>query len=213
MLCTDVIWIWTIEIDTLEYQQTEKIETELKDVESGKCTLAVQGGILGGHKSAPVSHKHMLSQQSFSSPLINEDLQAGPQLAFTLNNRFFRHQACYSLLPAKPGGQADRVISLCKYKVVDLNWHSRSLAGNKLLRLMYYVSCWPILFFGFFVSVKVDFCLLVYILFCLFWKCLIKFTCSLFICFVFWKSSPHGDQRTSFCLCLLAESSVEHFYS
>jgi hypothetical protein len=37
---------------------------------------------------------------------------------FTLNNRFFRHQACYSLLPAKPGGQADRVISLCKYKVV-----------------------------------------------------------------------------------------------
>jgi hypothetical protein len=39
---------------------------------------------------------------------------------FTLNNRFFRHQACYSLLPAKPGGQADRVISLYKYKVVGL---------------------------------------------------------------------------------------------
>jgi hypothetical protein len=37
---------------------------------------------------------------------------------FTLNNRFFRHQACYSLLPAKPGGQADRVSSLYKYKVV-----------------------------------------------------------------------------------------------
>jgi hypothetical protein len=35
-----------------------------------------------------------------------------------LNNRFFRHQTCYSLLPAKPGGQADLVISLCKYKVV-----------------------------------------------------------------------------------------------
>jgi hypothetical protein len=80
--------------------------------------LAVQGGILGGHKSAPVSHIHMLSQPSFSSPLINEDLPARPQLVFTLNNRFFRHQACYSLLPAKPGGQADRVISLCKYKVV-----------------------------------------------------------------------------------------------
>ena len=86
--------------------------------ESGKCTLAVQGGILGGHKSAPVSHKHM---PSFSPPLINEDLPAGPQLVFTLSNRFFRHQACYSLLPAKPGGQADRVISLCKYKVVGLN--------------------------------------------------------------------------------------------
>ncbi len=86
--------------------------------ESGKCTLAVQGGILGGHMSAPVSHKHMLSQPSFSCPLINEDLPAGPQLVFTLNNRFFRHQTCYILLPAKTGGQADRVISLCKYKVV-----------------------------------------------------------------------------------------------
>ncbi len=76
----------------------------------------------GGHKSAPVSHKHMLSQLSISSPLINEDLPAGPQLVFTLKNRFFRHQACYSLLPAKPGGQADRVISLCKYKVVGRNY-------------------------------------------------------------------------------------------
>ncbi len=27
---------------------------------------------------------------------------------------------------------------------------------------------------------------------------------SLFICLVFWKSSLHGDHRTSFCLCLLA---------
>ncbi len=89
--------------------------------ESGKCTLAVQGGILGGDKSAPVSHKHMLSHPSFSSQLINEDLLAGPQLLFTLNNWFFRHQACYSLLPAKPGGQADCVVSLCKYKVVGLD--------------------------------------------------------------------------------------------
>ncbi len=77
--CTQ--WLRPIEIDTLEYQQTEKIETEQEDVdrigyESGKCTLDVQGGILGGHKSAPVSHKHMLSQPSFSSPLINEDLPA-----------------------------------------------------------------------------------------------------------------------------------------
>jgi hypothetical protein len=60
----------------------------------------------------------MLSHPSFSSPLINEDLPAGLKLVFTLNNRFFRHQACYSLLPARPGGQADRVISLYKYKVV-----------------------------------------------------------------------------------------------
>ncbi len=35
----------------------------------------------------------------------------------------------------------------------------------------------------------------------------------LFICIVFWKSSSHGDQRTSFCLCLLAVSSVVHFCS
>ncbi len=40
------------------------------------------------------------------------------------HNRFFRHQACYCLLPAKPGGQADRDVSLCKYKVVD--WDSRT---------------------------------------------------------------------------------------
>ncbi len=43
----------------------------------------------------------------------------GPQLVFTLNNRFFRHQAGYILLPARPGGQADRVVGLYKYKVVN----------------------------------------------------------------------------------------------
>ncbi len=48
-------------------------------------------------------------------------------------------------------------------------------------------------------------------LYCQFLKCLIKF--SLFICLVFWKSSLHGDHRTSFCLCLLAVSSVVHFCS
>ncbi len=48
----------------LEQQQTEKIETEVKNVDRIRitgCTLAVQGGLLGGHKSAPVRHKHMLS--------------------------------------------------------------------------------------------------------------------------------------------------------
>ncbi len=105
----------------LEQQETEKIETEVRHVDRIliKCMLAVQGGILGGHKSAPVSHKHMLSLRAFSSPIINEDLPAGPQLVFSLNNRVFRHQACYSLLPARPGGQADRVGGLYKYKVVD----------------------------------------------------------------------------------------------
>ncbi len=32
---------------------------------------------------------------------------------------------------------------------------------------------------------------------------------SLFICLVFWKSSLHGDHRTSFCLCLLAVSRLK----
>jgi hypothetical protein len=36
---------------------------------------AVQGGLLGGHKSSPVRHKYMLYSTDFSSPLINEDLQ------------------------------------------------------------------------------------------------------------------------------------------
>ncbi len=45
----------------------------------------------------------------------------------------------------------------------------------------------------------------------LFWKCLIKF--NLFIHLVFWKSSLHGNQRTSFCLCLLPVSNVVHFCS
>ena len=45
------------------------------------------------------------------------------------------------------------------------------------------------------------------ICFFLFWKCLIKF--SLFICLVFWKSSLHGDHRTSFYLCLLAVSRLK----
>ncbi len=34
----------------------------------------VQGGILRGHKSTPVRHKHMLSPPACSSPLIIEDL-------------------------------------------------------------------------------------------------------------------------------------------
>jgi hypothetical protein len=103
----------------------------MKDVDRiriRKVYACCPGWHSGGHKSAHVSHEHMLSDPSFSSPLINEDLLAGPQLVFTLNNRFFRHQACYSLLPAKPGGQADRVISLCKYKV--LVWASATKEGK-----------------------------------------------------------------------------------
>jgi hypothetical protein len=59
-------------------------------------------------------------------------LPAGPQLVFTLNNRFFRHQACYSLLPAKPGGEADRVVNLRKYKVVGSERGQRKEKGPEL---------------------------------------------------------------------------------
>jgi hypothetical protein len=49
------------EIDTLEQQQTEKTETEMKDVNRipiRKVYACCPGCILGGYKSTPVSHKH-----------------------------------------------------------------------------------------------------------------------------------------------------------
>ncbi len=42
--------------------------------ESQKCTQAVQSGLLGGHKSTPVKHKHMLFPPACSSPLITETM-------------------------------------------------------------------------------------------------------------------------------------------
>ncbi len=42
--------------------------------ESQKCTQAVQGGLLGGHKSTPVKHKHILFPPACSSPLITKAL-------------------------------------------------------------------------------------------------------------------------------------------
>ncbi len=62
-----------------------------------------------------------VSTTAFSSPLINEDLpgRAAAGVYFhTFNNRFFRHQDWYSLLPARPGGKADRVVGLDRYKVL-----------------------------------------------------------------------------------------------
>jgi hypothetical protein len=50
----------SIEIDTLEQHQTEKIDTEVKDIEdmigyeSQKCMPCPWGGLLGCHKSAPI---------------------------------------------------------------------------------------------------------------------------------------------------------------
>ncbi len=65
-----------IEIDTLEKQQTEKIETEMKDVDRiriRKVYACCPGWPSGGSKEFS-SHKNMLSTADFSSPLINEDL-------------------------------------------------------------------------------------------------------------------------------------------
>jgi hypothetical protein len=48
--------------------------------------------------------------------------RAGPQLMFTFNNRFFRNQACYSLLPARPGWKPVRVMGLDRYKVLGCDY-------------------------------------------------------------------------------------------
>ncbi len=40
---------------------------------------------------------------AFSSPLIKEDLPGRAIAGVYFDNRFFRHQACYSLLTARPG--------------------------------------------------------------------------------------------------------------
>jgi hypothetical protein len=86
--------------------------------------------LLGGHKSAPVRHKQMLS--AFRS--------AGPQLVFTFNfnNRFVRHQACYSLLPARPREKPERqnvswvYIELMSLVATQLN--NQSLLRNPFSR-------------------------------------------------------------------------------
>jgi hypothetical protein len=117
------------EIDTLELQQTEKIETEIKDVDRipGKCTQAVQGGLLGRYKSSSVRHKYMLFPADFSSPLIKEDLPGRAQLVFTFDTRFsstgwpvpqsvryitFRLQASYLSATSHTGRKSCRVKSL-----------------------------------------------------------------------------------------------------
>ena len=69
----------TIEIDTLEEQQTEKIETEMKDVDRiriRKLYASCPWWPSGGSKelSSQTQIYSMLSHADFSSPLINEDL-------------------------------------------------------------------------------------------------------------------------------------------
>ncbi len=59
----------------LEQQETEKIESEVRDVyriRSMRCVMyaSAQGGLLGGHKSTPVKHNQILFPPACSSPLI-----------------------------------------------------------------------------------------------------------------------------------------------
>jgi hypothetical protein len=65
-------WVFGIEIDTLEYQQTEKIETELKDVDrirANRCTQLCPGSPSGA------SHSHNTIYYSYpaDSPLSRKE--------------------------------------------------------------------------------------------------------------------------------------------
>ncbi len=66
---------------------------------------------------------------------------AGPQLVFTFDNRFFRHQACYAynLLPARPGYMSYQAKHLGM--LVSGQPHSDSF-GNVLNRLAF--AHWPL---------------------------------------------------------------------
>jgi hypothetical protein len=62
------------EIGTLELQQTEKIETEMKDVNRiriRKVYASCPGWPSGGHKSSPVRHKYMLGSAALGGQYHN----------------------------------------------------------------------------------------------------------------------------------------------
>jgi hypothetical protein len=61
-VCTDSEWVGAIEIDTLEYQQTEKIETELKDVDRIRANRSTQ---LCPGSTSGASHSHNTIYYSF----------------------------------------------------------------------------------------------------------------------------------------------------
>ncbi len=73
MLCSNT------DIPTVKQQQTEKIETEVRDVEMIRITkvyACCPGWTSGDHKSTPVKqkHKHILFPPACSSPLLTEAL-------------------------------------------------------------------------------------------------------------------------------------------
>jgi hypothetical protein len=120
----------------VEQQETEEIETVVKDVDRIQITKVYAscpgGGLLGGHKSPPIRHKHMLSPPAFIFPLVNEDLPAGPQLCLPFDNWFSRHHACYSLLLARPGYkscQAKRLGMVVSGLSLRRNWGATLACG------------------------------------------------------------------------------------
>ncbi len=52
-----------------------------------KCMQAIQGFLLGGHKSPPVKHKHVLSPPA-KLPLITEDLPGWAPVGVYFDNQF-----------------------------------------------------------------------------------------------------------------------------
>ncbi len=58
-----------------------------------------------------------------------------PTTAF--NNRFFRHQACCSLLPSRPGWKAVRVMGLARYKVLGTNTPAYRCTGPNFSNPLY----------------------------------------------------------------------------
>ncbi len=119
----------------LEQQTTEKIETEARDVDRieycTKCTHAVQGGLLGGHKSTPVQHKLILFPPACSSTLKTEVLP-GSWRASTWEQTAPKKTACmvsqtvrYRKLPPP------RVLRVC-YQPGQATWRvgSNIYVGN-----------------------------------------------------------------------------------
>ncbi len=84
----------TIEIDTLEYQQTEKIETELKDVDrirANRCTQLYPGSPSGA------SHSHNTIYDSFpaDSPPSRKEA-ARWRVLYRITRQLLHHARCGS---------------------------------------------------------------------------------------------------------------------
>jgi hypothetical protein len=83
----------------LEQQQTEKIETEVRDVDRIRCTKVYAycpGLPSGGCKSTPVKHKHILLPPACNYPLLTEALHGSWPGRFSLCSlaTLFSHSLC-----------------------------------------------------------------------------------------------------------------------